>query len=557
MVSIEQRKTYAYIKNEWTDYETMDFRTMIDYRIEHRPDKAIFTYTDYAANIRTEIMPIDFKNHYMAVGSLLYEEGYKRTHIAIMGENSYPWVLAMQSILCSNNVLVPIDRNLELEITKDMLERAECKALFYAKSCEEKAKELGKLLGIKLYLLEDIDKMIEEGKKLLDQGKDEGITQPLDTDAPAIIIFTSGTTGKSKGVVLSQKNFLAVAVLDNEYVKFYFDAEIVLPFHHAYALNCGILPHLLSGRTLHINQGLRWLYKDFQTENPEAVCVVPLLVENFYNAIWKNIRDKGQEEEVKKMIEENRAKGNVSNKEKREMFKEYLSILGNRFSVFGVGGAPVSEKYCYGFKDLGIEVLHGYGITECSPLVSCNKEATNVPESVGRIIPGIEVKIDQPDSNKEGEICVKGPIVMQGYYKDEKATKEALIDGWFHTGDLGYLDQNDFLYISGRKKNLIILSTGENVSPEEIEAKISNHSLVKEVVVYEKDNKIAAQILINKEHADMEGIDDSEGEIKKYIAELNKKTTTFKQVSIIEFRDTPFPRTSSQKIIRNPKEFNK
>jgi long-chain acyl-CoA synthetase len=555
MVGVENRKLYGKRERGSKEFACHNLREVIDYRIKTAPNKALYTYSDYSTNSRTVIMPEEFKRQYQAVSTWLYENGYLKKHIAIIGDNSYQWLLAMQSILCSNNIVVPLDKNLEKEILSEFLKESDTDALFYSANYEQKAIAFKEELGIEIYKLDDIDNIVKAGSSLIEEGKTECFEREIDNVAPAIIIFTSGTTGKSKGVVLSQQNIVYNALLDTESIHFAFDVVMLLPFNHVYGFNTTNIPHILNGSTMHINQNIRYMFKDFQTENPEASCVVPMHLEVFYKTIWKNIREAGREEEIRKKIEENRKNLSITDEQKLEMFRDVTSVvLGNRIKIFAVSSAPLNVELYYGFKDFGIDIIQGYGCTECSPQITCNPPENNKPGSVGIILTEMEVKIDNPDENKEGEICARGHNIMLGYYKNEEATKEVIRDGWLHTCDLGYLDEDNYLYVSGRIKNLIILSNGENVSPEELEFKVQACHAVKEVVVYEKNKRIAAQIFVDEEYVIPEGYTDAEDYIRKFIAQINKDTTTYKQISIVEFRKTPFDRTSSQKIQRSSVE---
>ena len=289
-------------------------------------------------------------------------------------------------------------------------------------------------------------------------------------------------------------------------------------------------------------------------DNPTLMVTVPLFVELCYKMIWKNIKEKGIEEEVKKQLAANKANPDLTPKEKREMFKEALSILGTNFFEFDVGAAVLEDKYYYGLKDFGIEIVYGYGITECSPIISSDTLKYTKPDGVGLIMDSLEVMIENPNERGEGEICVKGTSVMLGYYKNEEATKEAMRGGWFHTGDIGFFDEDEFLHISGRIKNLIILPNGENVSPEELENVLMNQPAINEVVVYEKNNNIAAQIYIDPEQLPDGNVEKAKEDIQKYVDDANTKLASFKNIQIVEFRDKPFARTSSMKIIRSSVE---
>lgn len=553
MVNVADRKLYG--KRELTsELECANFREAMDYRLKKYPETPLFTTTDYSTGERTVIMPREFKDQYQAVSTWLFENGYRGKRIALMGDNSFQYVLALYSVLCSHNMAVPLDKSLEKDVLSEYLRESGCSMLFYSKNYEEKALGLQAESGIEIRRMDDIQELAEEGQKLLAEGKTACLEQEIDNDAPAVILFTSGTTGKGKGVVLSQKNIVSNAIMDVRDVQFVFDGVLLLPFHHAYGITCSCMNYILCGNTVHINQNMRYMFRDLQTENPEGLVCVPLHVEVLYNALWKHIRDLGREEEIRKKIEENRRNGNLTDGEKREMFRDVLGILGSRLRVFAAGGAPVMPELYYGFKDFGIVPLQGYGITECSPLISCNPADDVRVESVGQLLRGMEIMVDQPNENREGEICVKGPNVMLGYYGRGEETAEAMKDGWFHTGDLGYLDKDDFIYLTGRKKNLIILANGENVSPEELEAKIVVCPAVKEVVVYEKDGKIAAQILADEAYAADGEEPGAEESIRRFISELNRSTTNFKQISVVEFRRTPFARNSSQKILRTSVE---
>lgn len=550
MADTGRRKLYGKMDHE-LELKCLTFRDAAEYRVKHFPDKVLYTYTDYASGQRTEIMPRKFQEQYQAVSTWLYENGYTgQKHVALMGDNSYQWLLAMQSLMCSGNVAIPLDKNLERDILLGYLRDGECTALFYSQNYEREALEFQAQLGIEIFKLEEIGRLADEGRKLIAQGKTDCLELSIDCEVPAVIMFTSGTTGKSKGVMLSQKNIISNALMDTV---FFYDGVLLLPLHHAFALTCANLNYMLGGVSAHINQNMRYMYQDLQAENPVGLVLVPLLIENIYHALWKNIRDRGLEEEVRKRIEETRRDKTLTNAQKRERFRDVTGILGNRLEVLVSGGAPMNEELYNGFGDFGIEILEGYGITECSPMVSCNLRECVKRGSVGQIIEGLEVKIGRPNKDGEGEICIKGPNVMLGYYKNEEATREVLEDGWFHTGDIGYLDEDNYLYLSGRKKNLIILANGENVSPEELEARILACRAVKEVVVYEKNKKIAAQIFADEEYAAREGIDAREC-IRGHIQKLNEGAAGFKQILLTEFRTTPFARNSSGKILRDSVE---
>jgi len=297
---------------------------------------------------------------------------------------------------------------------------------------------------------------------------------------------------------------------------------------------------------------MRYMMNDIQSARPEILFIVPLFVQTLYGAFRRFLKAKGLDKQIDAMIEENNRRGNVSMEEKRKMFAEVLAFFGGRLSRIVSGGAPLDMISYRGFYDLGITVLNGYGITECSPVLAVNPEEGNKPESVGKVIPELEVRIEGRDENGFGEICVKGPTVMLGYFENEEENAKALIDGWFHTGDKGWIDDDDHLYVCGRIKNLIILANGENVSPEELEDKIyQNIKEVAEVVVFEKAGRITAQVFINEEYVAENGIGDPQKAVNDGIYKLNLELAVYKRIGAVEFRDTPFEKTTSKKIKRN------
>ena len=514
-----------------------DYRGLLNKRISEAPDVPLFISRDHSAGTELKVMPEEFLRQVNCFSAWLAEQGYSRDHIAVLGDNSYQWILTMFSVICSNNVLVPLDKGLEYATLEVLTGRSHSKALFYSAAYEEKALKLAEKHGLKLYKLEETALYVETGEKF-------GDVKPIETDADAIAIlmYTSGTTGISKGVMLSQRNTIANAGFASMQTDLSGDSVYLLP---------AMLISISCGNTVTVNTNLRYMLKDLQASKPEILFIVPLFLEMLSANIWKGLRAKGLEEKVKAAIEANRKKGNVSNEEKRGMFKDILAAFGGRLTRIVSGGAPLNVKLYDTFKDFGIEVLNGYGITECSPVIAVNALELNKPASVGKMMPGCRIKIDSPDSDGNGEICVKAPFVMLGYFEAEEENRKALIDGWFHTGDKGYLDEDGYVYVCGRLKNLIILSNGENVSPEEIENMLYDDPAIAEVVVYEKNGGIAAQIFINEEYAAASGKAEGEKHIRDFISGLNRELAVYKRINTVEFRDTPFERTSSKKIKRN------
>ena len=527
--------------------ELLTYREMLEYRIKTAPDAALFRSYDFKEEKEYSILPADFLEQTDALGAFLRSKGYSRNCIAILGDNSCEWILMMFGIICSDNVLVPLDKGLETDTLITFTERSGSKAIFCSSAFRQKAELIAEKCGIDIYELEKLSEYAEQGRALI------GTYPPAKTDPDnmAIMMFTSGTTGVSKGVMLSQRNIVINSCKVIQQSDFSGDGLYLLPLNHIYGLNSAQNVTLLCGNTVTINKNLRYMIKDIQMSRPVIMFIVPLMVEMIYAGLWKGIKANGMEEKVRAMIEENRRKGNVTNEEKREMFKDILAFFGGRLEKIVSGGAALSYKYYEGFKDFGIEILQGYGITECAPVLAVNCLHLNKPESVGRVVCGSEIMIDDPDKDGCGEICAKGPNVMLGYYKNDEENAKAMKDGWFHTGDKGYLDDDGYIFITGRIKNLIILSNGENVSPEEIELKLYDCPAIQECVVYEKDGSICVQIFKNDEFIEQNGIENGEQYIKDYVSSLNTSLAVFKRIHTVEFRDIPFERTSSKKIKRS------
>lgn len=452
-------------------------------------------------------------------------------HIAIIGPTSYEYIVVYLGTTGSGSVIVPIDRELSGEAVCELLNRADISIFVYDKQYEEIA-ELAKRMcpEIKYFIgMKDEGKLTgTEGSlsltECLRQNQGE-FSREISPESLACILFTSGTTGQSKGVMLTHKNLIHnVTCVDMKLPK---DTVIlsVLPIHHAYCFTCDILLGLYLGVTACINDSMMHLTRNLKRFSPTMMLVVPLIVESMYHKLCEAA--KAMPQVPKEMI----AKG----------------ALGGRLHTIYCGGAYLHPKYIQGFREFGITLMQGYGMTESSPRISCNFEWLNKEESVGKLLPGTEAKC------VEGEIWVKSDSVMKGYYKNPEATNETLQDGWLKTGDLGYIDEDGFVYITGRKKNLIILSNGENVSAEAIENKLYEEPLVAEVLVYGENNLITAEIYPNEEVRVQKGIAAGEEKevLQQFIDQMNASLPLSKRVHTLKIRETAFEKTTSRKIKRN------
>ncbi len=549
-MSMAKTINYTAIPRRRPEEGIYTFRHLLERECDRRPDVPIFSTLDYASHKRTSVMPGEFISAVEGLAAWLYESGKNRKVVGILGPNSYEWLFAFYGAQYAGCIVLLLDRTADVSLLEDQIVRSGCKDVIYSEEVREKAESLASSAGVALYSFDKLKDHSAEGRKILSDGRTACLDQTLNGDDTAVIMYTSGTTGISKGVMLSSKNLL----MNSECVVDILDAErdqvLMLPLNHIYSLLAQFLA-VRSGKCLHICLNLRHMADDFAEVKPELLFLVPLIIKNLYGIIRKTIHKMGDDEKVEQMIRENKEKGNVSYEERRKMFAPYIAVLGGRIERIVSGGAPIDIQVIRGMEDLGIPIQEGYGITECSPVLAVNPDGKIKVGTVGIPTPGHEMMIDNPDKNGIGEICAKGPSVMNGYYNMEKETAEAMAGGWFHTGDLGYLDEESYLTITGRIKNLIILSNGENISPEELEAKIYLCRAVSEVIVYEKDDKISAMIYMDADYIAANNIADGEAYVRAHIEEYNKTASTVKKISAVEFRDVPFEKTSSNKIKRN------
>lgn len=390
--------------------------------------------------------------------------------------------------------------------------------------------------------MDEFEVCLKEGREKIAAHGNEVAKITIDIEDTCAIIFTSGTTGSPKGVMLSERNLLTDARHSMETLKFPYGTVALLPLNHTFGFMACVLCQLWAASPIYINSSLKNVLKDIQTAKPGHISVVPLFLENFYKNIWKNAEKQGKAKALRKLISFSNALRKTGIDMRRVLFKSVLEAFGGNLEMLICGGAPIDDEIMKGFEDLGIKVINGYGITECSPIVAINCDCWVKHGTVGLPIPGVHLKIKNPDENGEGEILVKGDIVMQGYYNNTEATEAAIENGWFNTGDIGSIDSDGFLSITGRKKNLILLDNGKNVYPEELETLIGRIENVDEVVVYAENDLITAEIYA--ENAD------AKNQIKEDIQNLNKGIAGYKKIRKIKFRSVEFEKTTTKKIKR-------
>ena len=453
---------------------------------------------------------------------------YQGKNIAVIGEDSYTWLIIALAIIVSGNVCVALDKDSDPELLRKQLKQVDVKAVYYSL---DYCGEIGEVFR-ESYPFEEVEDYISLGKKLHNKN-----TQDIQKDA--MIFFTSGTTGYSKAVVLSQRNIMADLYGASSIYCPRGRAASFLPYHHAFGFVTSLLMPFYYGCYTFISGSLKRLLDDFKDGRPDTIFAVPMVVETMYRQIWRTARREKREKKLSRGIKVSNALMKIGIDWRKKFFKQILDEFGGNVDYIICGGAALDVKYIEWFRSIGIEILVGYGITECSPVVAVNRNHYKRDGSVGQICRDVNVRII------DDEIVVSGDIVMKGYYKDRKSTEEVLKDGRFYTGDLGRFDEDGFLFVTGRKKNLIILSNGENVSPEEIEAKLASDNGVAEVIAYEDNNRIIVSIYPEKSYMGNQDYFD------ELIGEYNREKPKNRQIAYVRLRTAEFPRNNNGKIIRS------
>ena len=522
--------------------EIKDFRHFVDFMREKYASKPAFMYAEKGGDVT-----VDYKKFTDDIDSLaayFLSLGLKDEKIALYGENSYEWIVTYFAAVCSGNVIVPIDKEITGVEVKNLVCDCEAKVLVYSSAKKAAIDENKDDMTTVAHFMEinDVKEAFNKGAELIANKTVDVNSVQQDTEKLCALIYTSGTTGNPKGVMLCQRNLLFDMVHSCSNLLEPPNTVVVLPLNHTFGMMAGILCQVYAGYKTYINNNLRNVLKDINTLKPQHISVVPLFADTFYKGIWKNAKKSGKDKILKVLIKVSNGLRKMGIDLRKVFFKSVIDAFGGNLEMLIVGGAPLDLKVAKGFDDLGITVIGGYGITECSPIISTDRNKDFKFGSAGLPIPGVEVRVDNPDENGEGELLVKGPIVMLGYYNNPEATAEVFEGEWFRTGDYGRIDNEGFIFITGRKKNLIITPNGKNVYPEEIEAVIQHVEGVTEVVVYEAENLICAEIYTETP--------DEKERIKADVQALNKTLPSYKHIQKVVFRDTEFEKTTTKKIKR-------
>lgn len=514
-----------------------------------------------------------FLEHINCLGTKLYDMGLKNKRIAVLGRNRYEWVLGHLTNLLGGMVSIPLDKDLQLDELENSLIRSKADAIFFDEKYIEKIEKIKSrnntnlkeyICMTKLPEYSDVHTLTEEGKKLLEQGNKEYISAKIDENSMNILLFTSGTTSKSKAVMLSQKNIASnvYAMQKVEDIRSTDSNLAFLPMHHIFGSTC-LIVMLACGVRTSFPDGLRYVAQNLKEYEVSVFVGVPLLVEAIYNKVIKEIEKQGKTELIKKAIKVSNFLMKFHIDIRRKVFKQIINNLGGKMRFVISGGAPLDPEVQKGFNNFGIKMVQGYGLTETSPVICAENDFKMRNGSIGVPLENVAVEIVNKDENGIGELRAKGPNVMLGYYENEEETNNVLKEGWFYTGDLGYKDKDGFIFITGRQKNMIVLKNGKKIFPEEVETLVNRIDVVQECMVFgmpdendKNDVKLSVKVVYNKEEVKEKYGDISEEEIRNIIwnkikNDVNTTVPRYKHIMNMILTDKELIKTTTKKVKRN------
>ena len=550
-----------------------DLRDMLEKSGEAYGDRPAYIFKTEQEGVFKEISHKEFRNDIKALGTKLVNMGLKDKRIAVISENRYEWGIVYLAVVTGTGIIVPLDKSLPDNEIESLIVRSEVEAIFYSKKYDEVMNKIKKENNtkVKYFISMDLEKeenkvyseneLIKQGKELLESGDREFLDAKIDADKMSIMLFTSGTTAMSKAVMLSHKNICAnlmdiasVIKIDENDIFLSF-----LPLHHTFECTVGFLYPISKGGAIAFCEGIRHIAENIKEYKATAMISVPILFESMYKKVMKGIEKKGKLKTLKKGIKISQFLLKFGIDIRKKLFKEIHDNLGGKVRLFVAGGAALDPEAEKGFNQLGFTMYQGYGLTESSPVIAAEDDKYQRLGSIGKAFPSLDVKIEDPNEEGIGELLAKGPSIMLGYYNNEEATKETIEDGWLHTGDLARIDEDGYIFISGRKKFVIVLKNGKNIYPEEIETLINKIEGIKESFVYGKpeddgDYKICAKIAYDEELVEEVFVTKNPEELKEKIWQeiklVNKTMPPYKYVREISVTDKELIKTTTQKVKR-------
>lgn len=549
-----------------------DFRELIARTTNKYPDQIAYKYKIKKSKDEIEYVNktySEFKADIEAVSTKLLEMGLEGKKVAVIGNNRYEWCTTYLAVTTGGMTIVPLDKALPEKEIQSLLQRSRAEAIV----CESKyVPAILKMEGVYLKYIISMEPTKEEGVLLYEEIRLQGrqLRQAgnckyeeivLNPEEMSILLFTSGTTSISKGVMASQHNICSNVQAIASYAKMTPEDTLLsfLPIHHTFECTITFLFGIYAGVTVAFCDGLKYIQKNMNEYHVTVFVSVPLVLENIHKKVWKSIEEKGKKGFMKTMVTVTSALSKVKLDVRRKVFKPIIDQFGGKLRVVFVGSAPLDKKIIKGFNDFGVKLIQGYGLTETSPVVSCETDKEKRPGSIGLPLSNLEVKIIEPDAEGIGEITVKGPSVMLGYYENEEATKKVMKDGWFSTGDYGYIDKKGFLYICGRKNDIIVLKNGKNIYPQELEFLLNQLEMVEESMVFARnktsmDTTLCAKIVYNPETMQNLYGEKNEEEIKEIlwqeVKQINQTLPDVKHIKEIITTSEPLSKTTTQKVKR-------
>ena len=563
-------------KRKFYDVEHINnMRELLNNTVDKYPQNIAYKFKKYRGKNKFEYVNktySEFKYDVEGLSTKLLNMGLEGKKIAVIGNNRYEWCTTYLAVTTGNMIIVPLDKALPENELESLLHRSEAEVVFCDGKYVDKVKKVKEQEESKLKYIVSFDETEENEiliyNEILEQGKKERLSGnrkydeiKIDEEKMSILLFTSGTTSTSKGVMLSQKNICSNIEAIASVVKMYPTDTLLsfLPIHHTFECTITFLYGIYYGVTVAFCDGIKYIQKNMNEYKVTVFVAVPLVLENIYRKVWKGIDEKGKTKVMKTIVAITRGLAKIKIDLRKKVFKPVIDQFGGKLRVVFYGAAPMDKKTILGFNDFGVELIQGYGLTETSPVVTAETDREKRPGSIGLPLPNVEVKIDNPDEEGNGEILVKGPNVMLGYYKNEKETKKALKNGWFYTGDYGHIDKDGFVFMSGRKKDVIVLKNGKNIYPQELEFLINKLPYVEESMVFSRDRNsmdtmLCAKIVYNKDSAkdlfETEDVSKLKEFIWKDIKEINKKLPDVKHIKDIIITEEPLIKTTTQKVKR-------